>query len=317
VGLVIIVVGVWQVVSGGSQSPTAPPTTSPGAASGNPTLPAGVLNTGPAAALAAQVVVPAGGAGHLSDPHEAVSGPDHTIYVVDPGVHAVVVYRVGGGYVRSIGATNLKAPFSLVLGANDHLFVLDADASHVVDYAGLGKSVAGTLGTFGRAIAAGTRGNIVLADPAHNDVAVYTPQGVLLKMVQSPLSSALGQFNQPSSVSVAPDGSVFVLDNINQRVEKFTPDWKAVGQWPAPVSDTFHSAHVLALSASRFLVSDPRGSLLDYDVSTSPATIHRYTLTGAPAANPVGLALLDKDHVLVTDSNNRAVWSVPVPASGK
>jgi hypothetical protein len=320
VGLVIVGVGAWQVLSSSSQqSPTAPATTT-AATPATVVLPAGNLGAVLGAPLTVQAIVPPGGGGHLSDPHEAVAGPGHTIYVADPGAHAVVVYGAQGSYQRAItasGSAALQAPFSLVLASGGHLFVLDAEASHIVEYAGLGKTVVQTMGTFGRAIARDAAGNIYLANPARNNMAVYSDMGRLVRIVQTPLSAMLGQFNQPSAVSVARDGSIFVLDNTNERIEKFTPDWKAVGQWPAPPSDTFHSAHVLALSPTRFLVSDPRGSLLDYDISTNPATIHRYALAGVKGAGPVGLALLDKDHVLVTDNANRAVWSVPLPTGGK
>jgi len=40
-----------------------------------------------------------------------------------------------------------------------------------------------------------------------------------------------GEFDSPGSVAVAPDGSVYVSDYLNNRIQKFTPEGVFVSKW--------------------------------------------------------------------------------------
>ena len=45
------------------------------------------------------------------------------------------------------------------------------------------------------------------------------------------LGTGDGQFNYPLGVSVASDGSVYVADAFNHRIQKFTPEGEFISQW--------------------------------------------------------------------------------------
>ena len=311
IALVVIVLA--QMLRGGSSTPAALPTAVPVVA------PAGALAAQSGAPLQAVAVVPAGGAGHLSEPHEAVVGPGGAIYVADPAAHAVVVYSAQGAYLRSLvkGGEALKSPYALAVGGGA-LYVLDSDMGHILVYSGAANSYTRAIGTsgqlgLGRGIARGAAGALYVANPARNSIVVYDAGGKLLNERSLPLGAALGQYNQPAHVAVGPDGSVLVLDNVNQRVEKFDKAWTPLGQWPAPASDTLHSVRLLVLDATHFVATDPDGGLLFYDTTTNPATITRHGLSGASAVLPLGVTRADKGHLLVTDSRGRAVWRVALP----
>ena len=305
--------------AGQPAAPTAAPTATANAA------PAGALTTQNGAALAAQPVVPAGGGGHLQEPHEAVLGPGHAIYVADPVAHAVLVYSLKGTYLGTVAPRGTSAdsePYSHVAAANGHLYVLDSSANpaaaRLADYGGRLGSPSHTIATglalsHGRSLASDVATNLYVANPATNSITIYRPSGTVVLSRRTPLSASLGDYNQPSAVALGRDQSIFVLDSTNQRIEQFSPTWQPRGQWPAPTSDTLHSAHLLPIGAHRLLVTDPTGSLLDYDLGTSPATIRRHALAGVTAPGPLGIAPLDGGHVLVTDVRNRAVWSVAIP----
>ena len=303
----------------GTPNPTA--TALPGATVSSSNVPA--LAAEASSALNATALVPPDGK-HLNDPHEAIVGPGGLIYVADPGASAVVVFNAHGTYLRSITSADgaLKQPFSLAMGADGHLYVLDSIRARIFDFAGPDNRFVRSIGSDitiakGRGLAIGPGGTLFVVNPANNSLDEYDPQGTLLKQHIPPLGAALGQFNQPSAVTVASSGAVFVLDNINVRIEEFNPALDGVGQWPAPATDTFHSAHILAVTPTRFLVSDGQGSLLDYNLATTPATIRRHSLLGVTGIVAVGLARLDAGHLLVTDARNRAVWRVPLPAAGQ
>ena len=49
--------------------------------------------------------------------------------------------------------------------------------------------------------------------------------------------SARGQFNQPIGVASAPDGTIYVVDQGNARVQRFDPDGSFIGLWGAEEGD--------------------------------------------------------------------------------
>jgi len=306
---------------GASPAPTTTPATTVPAATLAAAGGAGTLTALSGAPLSVIPVITPGGQGHLLQPREAVVSFGHLIYVAGPGSHAVMVFNRAGKYVRSIKTAahiTLKAPTSLVAGVNNHLYILDAALGHVVDYIGphawfVRKIGNGLPGAFGSTIGRDGHDNILVANAALNSVTVFNAHGKLVSRHAKPVGAALGQLNQPSNVAGGPNGSIYVLDNANQRVQKFTGTWLPKAQWPAPPSDTSHTAHIVVLEPQRFLVSDPSGSVLDYDTSVTPAVVRRRGFSGNLAISPLGLAPLDKSHLLVTDAHNHAVWSVTLP----
>ena len=47
-----------------------------------------------------------------------------------------------------------------------------------------------------------------------------------------------GQFNNPAGVAVASDGNVYVADNLNSRIQKFTSAGVLVTKWGTQGADT-------------------------------------------------------------------------------
>ena len=66
-----------------------------------------------------------------------------------------------------------------------------------------------------------------------------------------------GQFNCPSSLALDPYGYLFVVDTINQRVQKFDPDLNFVAKWG-----------VIGKEAGQF--KDPAGIGLSWEPDWAP-----------------------------------------------
>jgi sugar lactone lactonase YvrE len=182
---------------------------------------------------------------------------DGTVYVADQGNNiirkitaaGVTTTLAGSGFAAhndGIGvAADFDAPSSLAVNADGTVFVADADnncirkitaAAVVTTFAGsgLGGSANGT-GTaaqfsdpFGLALA--TDGTIYVADALNNRIRKITAAGVVTNFAGS---GALGggssdgiatvaQFNFPTGVAVASDGSVYVADSGNHKIRKIT-----------------------------------------------------------------------------------------------
>ena len=87
-----------------------------------------------------------------------------------------------------------------------------------------------------RAIAAGQNGDIYVADSRNHRILHIGADGNLLKewgtfADQQGGNAPIGTFNEPWGVAVGPDGSVYVSDTWNHRVQKFTKDGKPVKMW--------------------------------------------------------------------------------------
>ncbi len=93
---------------------------------------------------------------------------------------------------------------------------------------------------FPRAVAVDSQGNVYVADSGNNRIVVFGPDGAFLREWGSTckldtgegcVNGGAGQFNEPWGIAVAPDGSVFVSDTWNHRIQKFTNDGQYVTSW--------------------------------------------------------------------------------------
>ncbi len=87
-----------------------------------------------------------------------------------------------------------------------------------------------------RAISNGLNGDLYVADSRNHRILHIGPDGSLLHEWGSFGDIAAGNapqgiFNEPWGVAVGPDGSVYVTDTWNHRVQKFTEDGKPIKMW--------------------------------------------------------------------------------------
>ncbi|MBN1393555.1 MAG: hypothetical protein JW959_00795 [Pirellulales bacterium] len=121
--------------------------------------------------------------------------------------------------------------------------------------------------------------NIWITDCETHVVAQFTPKGKLLKTLGTPnvAGDDGGHFNQPTDMTITPEGEVFVADGYgNSRIVHFDRDGRFVNQWgklgSAPgefsiphniVRDSRGRLYVADRNNVRIQVFDPRGKLLD------------------------------------------------------
>ncbi|MBI3057568.1 MAG: hypothetical protein HYY77_26535, partial [Betaproteobacteria bacterium] len=59
----------------------------------------------------------------------------------------------------------------------------------------------------------------------------FTKDGELIQSWGQPGKTAPGDFHLPHSLTISPDGTLYVCDRANARVQIFTPDGKFIGMW--------------------------------------------------------------------------------------
>ena len=171
-----------------------------------------------------------------------------------------------------------------------------------------------------RGIAVAPDGSLYVADSMNHRIQHLDPDGNMIaewgtfgSVDQG--NAPGGTFNEPWGVAVGPDGSVYVADTWNHRMQKFTADGEFLTMWGAVPSNTtaeisFYGPRTVAIDAEgRVFVADTGNKRIM--VFTADGEL--LTQFGTPGAGegqldePVGLAVDDQGRVYVADTWNRRV----------
>ncbi|HEY5269487.1 MAG TPA: SMP-30/gluconolactonase/LRE family protein, partial [Anaerolineales bacterium] len=171
-----------------------------------------------------------------------------------------------------------------------------------------------------RAVAVAADGSLYVVDSMNDRIQHLSQDGEVLQVWGthadvSQGSAPGGTFNEPWGIAVAPDGSVFVADTWNYRIQKFTADGTFVTMWgffggASDSSEAFYGPRGLAVDAQgrvyvadtgnkRIIVFGPDGKYI--------------TQFGTPGMSlgqldePVAVALDADGKVYVTDTWNQRV----------
>ena len=291
------------------RAPAAPSSTPAPASTAVPFAPL----SGPSMMATAALGTPA----RLVQPHEAVLLPHGQIAVADTGNRRLAILDATGHLLKTVRTGALQEPYAVV--ASTHaLFVLDAGRGSIERYDLAGRFEREIISNplllaNARGMALGPDGTLYVANPRSNSIVLLSTGGHTVRQLTSPLGAGPDQFNQPSDVAVSPNDTVYVLDDMNNRIKAMTPTGAFIAQWPAPPSDTLHSVHVLPLRGGQMLASDPTsGALLLYRPGGGVPVRVPLSVPGPAAGSvqPLGLSLGSGGNVLVTDGNGNRVLLV-------
>ena len=161
-------------------------------------------------------------------------------------------------------------------------------------------------------------GSLYVADSLNNRIQHLSPEGQVLQVWGTHADVAQGEapggtFNEPWGVAVAPDGSVYVADTWNYRIQKFTSDGKFLQMWgsgPALGQDQFYGPRGLAVDSLGHLFVADTGNKRIVIFDANGNYLSEFGLPGMQLGQldePVDIAVDLLGNVYVTDTWNQRV----------
>jgi DNA-binding beta-propeller fold protein YncE len=278
-----------------------------------------------------------------------VTGDNHVV-VADGGSNRIVRFDVFGNFLGSwggpgtalgkfhfgAGGGNDAAAGGGLAASGSTLFIVDTGNDRVVRFNAQGGNGAeivppGTLQNPRGVAVRGTR--MLVADDQHHRVAAFDTGGHLLASIGAGQGAGPGQLNFPYGVAIDPQGRVFVADDLNHRVVRYsTPatGYKYKARWGAYGTDAGKLAYPRGAAANgsgelfvantgndRIDVFDNSGTLKRSFGSSGRAT-GQFDAPLGVAADPSGLrAVADsvngRVQLLNPDGSVATTWGSPNP----
>ncbi len=199
---------------------------------------------------------------------------DENVYVADRLANAVFVYDRKGGFLRQIGTDVLADPTAIAI---------DRPAQQLYVLSG--------------------------ADSSKNDhrIEVFALSGKHIRTMGN-RGHGPGEFNFPSALCVAPDGSLFVSDMLNFRVQQFDRTGQLVGsfgQLGTGMPGSFDKIKGIAFDAfGNIYVVDSMQGVHIFNPAHQPLMF----FAGPPAMGTPGPIVIDsKNRIFVADYSMHAV----------
>jgi DNA-binding beta-propeller fold protein YncE len=221
--------------------------------------------------------------GELHQPHGIAIAPARgEVYVCDNTSRRVMVYDLDGKFLRSLGSKKVfDRPTGIAASP-------DGTKLYVVDTGGL-------------------------TSMNHHVVVLDSTTGEVLQTIGS-RGNGPGQFNLPLLDAVGPDGTLYVVDGGNFRVEAFNPDGtfklkfggvgRLPGQFARPkgiATDKEGNVYVVDTAFGNFQIFNPQGQLLMFVGSRGEAAEPGKFML------PAGIAVDEDGRVYVVDQFFRKV----------
>jgi uncharacterized protein (TIGR03663 family) len=170
-----------------------------------------------------------------------------------------------------------------------------------------------------RGLAVAPDGSIYVADSMNHRIQHLSPSGEVLGMWGEFAAGEQGQtpggtFNEPWGVSVAPDGTIYVADTWNHRIQHFTAEGEFLdtfghyGQAESP--DAFWGPRDAAIdSQGRLFVADTGNKrIVVFDSSGQPmGEFGGFGIVMGTLDEPVGLAISQDGLIYVADTWNQRI----------
>jgi DNA-binding beta-propeller fold protein YncE len=175
----------------------------------------------------------------LGKPMAVAFDPQGRVLVTDWETHALHRFDLDTDVMDVLGTQSrvvLKEPMGLDVGPDGTIYVADATQNHVVAFDEEGK-VEAVFGGEGELVnptdaALSPDGNkLYIADSQAHEIVVFDAKTGKLETRFGGRGTGEGEFHVPSALAFGPEGNLFVVDQLNARVQVVTPDGEHVDQF--------------------------------------------------------------------------------------
>jgi uncharacterized protein (TIGR03663 family) len=180
-----------------------------------------------------------------------------------------------------------------------------------------------------RAVAVAADGSLYVADSMNNRIQHLSPGGQVLQVWGTYASIADGAapggtFDEPWGVAIGPDGSVYVSDTWNHRIQKFTADGQFVSMWgyfgQGDTPNAFYGPRGVAVDVKGQVFVADTGNKRIVVFGPNGEYITQFGSAGMDIGQldePVAVALDAAGNVYVTDTWNQRIQVFSPDPSGQ
>ena len=223
-----------------------------------------------------RALVAAPGSAQIDQPTGLALSPDERLlYVVSPTMTPIIAVDLVEGKVRAFGGTSdgrPASPYGVAVDREGNVYVSDSSANAVRVYSPEGRQLRRIEEKLQRptGVAIDCARDVLYVvsgaarESEHHRVEVYTLEGKHLKTIGT-RGTGGGEFNFPTHLGVAADGTLYVVDMLNFRVQVFAPDGALQGMFGSSGNGPglFDKAKAVALdSFGNIYVSDSQLALV-------------------------------------------------------
>lgn len=274
---------------------------------------------------------PGSGDGQLSSPERVVVAPNGEVYVSDTGNHRIQVFSSTGAYLRQWGGLGLDVgqmadPGGLALDATGQVYLADTRNQRVQIFASTGAQARAPIVSVGESarlgfptgVILGANGSIYMLD-LRGQIKHFDAAGRELARFGSPGAGA-GQLRDPEGFARGTDGTFYVADTGNDRIQVFSASGAYLRQigGPGSANGQFLSPNAIAVDAANNLYVAEGGTLEKagnhrlQKLTAQGAWLWTVGGTAAGSGNsqfdgPYGVAVSGQGVVYVADSGNNRV----------
>jgi len=265
---------------------------------------------------------PGSALGQLKQPRDAATDSAGNIYVADYGNDRVAKFDPLGAPLPGWGSRGsaqgqFDRPYGVAISVTDVVYVADSNNDRIEKFSTSGAWVGTVSGAISQdrldhlrrvALGPGTTPDVYAADLWGYSIERFTASGVHTASYGTP-GPPTGLSNEPSGLDVDAQGRLFVIDSVNQRVQRFSPQ----GAYQTAFGERGWGANLSGLAWARDLAVDrATGNVWVADTKNSRVT--EFTGDGTPTGRvvtdvywPQGVTVLNGSLLIADTGGNRVI----------